>query len=239
MRLLHLFISMSLVLVITGCTREKRATDPDAAREIAERSGFLGDYSDLTPSNSAYEPLLTWRDPNVPEGTYKKVIIESVQIWGDIKKDKDRQEDLVALANYMRNSFATAIGKVVPVVDEPGPDTAIIRLAITDAAAQNSTMKAISTIVPIGIAASAIVEADTDRPAFAADITIEFMMLDSITGKVYAKGVDRRVGGRSLATITDSWATARAAIDAWSNVAAYRVCVLSGQKEAECPLPKI
>ena len=233
MKWLNSIVTVLLVVGVASCATEKRATDVEGVREQAQKSGFLGDYSDLTPGESSYEAMLNWRDPNVPHGTYKKIIVEPVQIWGDIKKDSDLQEDLVALANHMRKSFADAIGKVVPVVDEPGPDTAIIRLAITDASAESSTMKAISTVLPIGMVASAATEAATDKPSFAGDITAEFMMLDSVTGKVYAKGVDRRVGGRSLSTVTDSWSTAYAAIDSWSNMAAYRICVITGKKD--CP----
>ncbi len=79
-------------------------------------------------------------------------------------------------------------------------------------------MKALTSVVPVGMAVSAITEAITDKPAFAGEIQAEFMFLDSVTGEVYVKGVDRRVAGRSLKGITDSWQAAYDALDAYASI---------------------
>ena len=233
-------LSIALTILVAGCATQKRATDIEDVRATAEKGGFLHDYSDLTPGKDATEALLRWRNPNAAWGTYDKVIIEPVQIWGDANKDTANHEDLVALANHAHTAFVEGFKKAdfIEVVDKPGPNTVIARFAITDAqAGGNSTMKAITTIVPFGMVASAATEAVTDKPSFAGQIQAEFMILDAMSGEVLLKGVDRRVGGRSLNTISNSWQTAYDALDAYANIAVYRICLLRGEKN--CPPPKI
>ena len=58
----------------------------------------------------------------------------------------------------------------IEVVAESVKKTAIFRFAITNAEANNPTMKAVSTVVPFGIAASAATEAITDKHSFAGEI---------------------------------------------------------------------
>ena len=240
MKKFTVLLSVALMILVAGCATQKRATDTGDVLESAKRGGFLHDYSDLTPGKDSTEALYKWVDPNAAWGTYDKAIMEPVQIWGDAEKDTANHEDLVALANHAHTAFVEAFKKAdfIEIVDQPGPDTVIMRLAITDAqATSNSTMKAITTIVPFGMVASAATEAVTDKPSFAGQIQAEFMMLDAKTGKVIAKGVDRRVGGRSLSTISDSWQTAYDALTAYANIAVYRICVQRGEKD--CPPPKI
>lgn len=240
MKKLAVFLSTALMILVAGCATQKPAADIEDVRATAEKGGFLHDYSDLKPGEDSTQALLTWKDENAAWGTYDKIIIEPVQIWGDASKDTVNQEDLVALADYARKAFVTAFDEApwVEVVEKPGPGTAILRMAITDAQpTSNSTMKAISTVVPIGMIASATTEAITDKPAFAGQIQAEFMLVDAQTGKVAAKGVDRRVGGRSLSTISNSWQAAYDALDIYAKIGVYRICLFRGEKN--CPKPKI
>jgi hypothetical protein len=161
-----------------------------------------------------------------------------VQIWGDAAVEEVNQSDLIALANYAHEALVKAFGEApwAELVTQPGPDTAILRFAITNAKPTgNSVLKAVTTIVPVGMVASGVTEVATDKPAFSGQIQTEFKFLDSMTGRLIAKGVDRRVGGRSLKTITDSWKTAKDALDLMAKIGVYRICLQRGEKNCVEP----
>ena len=240
MKKFMVLVSVALMILVAGCATQKRATDTEDVLADAKRGGFLQDYSDLTPGKDSTESMLKWRDESAPWGTYDKIMIKPVEIWGDAKKDTEHQQDLIALANHAQKAFVNAFNKypAVEVVDQPAPGTVALRFAITNAeATSSSTMKAISTVVPFGMAASAATEAITDKPSFAGQIQCEVMMVDLMTDKVIAKGVDRRVEGRSLSTISNSWQAAYDALDAYAAIAVYRICLFRGDKN--CPVPRI
>lgn len=132
------------------------------------KSGFLNDYSDLKPGKSHTEAMLRWRNQNTDWATYNKIIIEPVQIWGDAAVEEVNQQDLIALANYAHDAFVKALSEApwAELAIQPGPDTAILRFAITNAQPTgNSVLKGMTTIVPVGMVISGIIEVATDKPA--------------------------------------------------------------------------
>jgi len=234
-----LVTAVGLLLIGAGCATQKQATDVEDVRSTAERGGFMQDYSNLRPTNDPQKAMLIWFDENTPWGAFDKVIVDPVQIWGDASSDTVNQPDLMALANYAHQAFVNAFAAApwIETTVEPGPNTAIARFAITNAQPSSSRLKALTSVIPVGMAASAITEGITDRPAFAGQIQAEFMFLDSMTGQVYVKGVDRRVAGRSLTDLTNSWQAAHDALDTYADIVVYRVCL--NRNEESCPKPEV
>lgn len=230
---------MALMILVAGCATQKQATDVEDVLKEAQKGGFLPDYSLLTRPEDPLQGMLVWRSNSAPWKTYDKIMIEPVQIWGDALNDTGHQQDLMSLADHARKDFVDAFTKVpwIEVVDKPGPGVVILQIAITNAEANHPTLKAISTVVPFGMVASAVTEAVSDKPSFAGEIQVEAKALDAMTGKVVAMAVDRRVGGRSLKTITNSWRASYDALEAYSHMAVYRLCIL--REEKNCPVPKI
>ena len=92
-------------------------------------------------------------------------------------------------------------------------------------------MKTITTVVPIGMATSAISEMFTGKPTGAGELNAEAMALDH-KGSVLIKSVDKRVGGRSLRDGTDSWSESKAAFDSYGEMLVYRFCLVT--KDDNC-----
>ena len=104
---------------------------------------YVGEYN-------PQKAMLIWVDGSTPWASYDKVIVDPVQIRGDAKKDTVNQPGLIAMANYAHKAFVRAFTEapwIEPTV-EPGPNTAIARFAITDAEPGNSTLQALTSIVP-------------------------------------------------------------------------------------------
>jgi hypothetical protein len=78
----------------------------------------------------------------------------------------------------------------------------------------------------------------SEKPAFAGEVTVEFTVHDSQTGSLLLAGADRRVGGQNLfdREVFNSWGDVKNSLEFWTDLSAYRLCVLRG--ETSCVQPK-
>src|SRR5690349_13492103 len=88
-----------LVALLAGCAATKQARS-------MEKSGFLGDLYPLMHEGAQGEALLIYKNPRVaeiPRGTYKKMLLEPVTIWGPAAADhnESRQKDLHRVADLL------------------------------------------------------------------------------------------------------------------------------------------
>jgi hypothetical protein len=112
---------MMLVVGLTGCGLK------------AERSGFLGDYSQLKPSEK-YEGTMLYRNPAKPLKGYNRFIVEPVVVHfaPDAKRGGIDPETLNGLAVYFHDQVAKGLkDSGYEVVKNPGPGTLKVRTAIT------------------------------------------------------------------------------------------------------------
>jgi len=209
------------VLFSVGCVRSKQARS-------AEKSGFLGDYAQLKPGENE-EAILRYVDKSADWGKYTKIILDPIAIYA--AKDSDIANidlnDRLALVNYFDASLRKELGKKYIFTQQTGINTMRIRVAITDADSSNRLTDTVSTILPYGMAVSAVRDIATGEGTGVGDVQIEAEFLDSITGKRIAAGVDRRVGGKSLEGSTDEWDDAKHSFDYWANKIKERLKELS------------
>jgi hypothetical protein len=76
----------------------------------------------------------------------------------------------------------------------------------------------------------------TGKPAFAGEVSLEYMIRDSTTGTLLAAGADKRVGGNQLGAATfTNWGDVQNILTYWSDLTVYRLCV--DRVEADCEKP--
>ena len=96
-----LLVGLCLAAGLGGC-----ATTKQASLKSVTRSGFLGDYSKLTPGDqSKRQALLRYINPNARWSQYQKVRIEPVTFWGD-DNSKFLPPNQQALTTYFRSALA-------------------------------------------------------------------------------------------------------------------------------------
>ena len=66
-------IAMLAITLCVACATTRSLTD-------VERSGFLGDYSDLRPGGEG-EAALVWVAPSMDFAAYDAIMIDSVTLW--------------------------------------------------------------------------------------------------------------------------------------------------------------
>jgi len=202
---------LAVALGAIGCpaTYQARSVKP---------SGFLGDYSQLSPGKEG-EALLVYVRPGVEWTKYDKIWLEPVTVWGDVKGgllQSVPKDEAQVLADYLDASLRNSLSKDYKLVDKAGPGTLRLRVAITEAEGSSVPLDLVSTVIPQMRALSAVKRIATGTAAFVGKAGIEGEIEDSITNQRLAAAVDRRVGQKRLQGVTNTWNDVQGAFDYWS-----------------------
>ena len=206
------------VAPLAACESQSPVSDPTVKVEGVTPSGFLEDYSILRQGGEGEASLVYWNSYASFAG-YNKVVVDPVTIWlasGSRLKDvapAERQQ----LANEFHSALVEELARDFDVVNEPGPQTLRVRIALTDAVASEPTLDTISTYIPQARLLQTVLTMDSDTAGFVGEASAEGEVRDSETGVLLAAGVDRRAGTKAIGDDTfDSWGDARRAFDAWA-----------------------
>ena len=186
----YIAIGACAAMLITGCATDKKV-------ESTELTGFLGDYSGLeSVKGKGGEEIRRWIDPNLKKGKYLKLIVEPVVFYPEAKATKQISvETLKGLREYTTEALQRELGKSFLLVQQAGPDTARLRIALTGVSTDAEAMK-VYEYIPFAAIAAGVTTATgaRDRVAY---MMVEAMATDSVTGKVLGKGV-RKIPGKKL-----------------------------------------
>ena len=208
----RLFVA-ALALVVVGCgtTYQTRSV---------EKSGFLGDYSQLQ-KGTGDQAQLVFIDSKANWATYHSVMIDSVVVRAEPGRKslmrKVSEDDLQMLADYLHTAMRDQLEKDYKIVDSPGPGVMRIRPAITEAKGSKVALDLISNALPPAIAMSTVKRLATGTHSFVGEAGVEVEVLDTQTTKRLAAAVDRRAGRKVLRGKLGTWNDVKAAYDHWAN----------------------
>lgn len=221
---LLVLITAIITLSIAGCatTHQARSVKP---------SGFLANSEQLKKGNRK-QALLRYVNPSAPWTRYTKVILLPVRLYAGQGSDlhNANPEQRLALANYFTAALHQELGKNYRIVTTPGPDVMIIRTAITDADESEVLLDTVTTIMPIGLAASTLKRVAVGSDSFVGDAQAEMEILDSLSGIRIAAAVDKRIGTKALRTKFGAWNHAKAAFDYWAEQLRERLEEVSSKR---------
>ena len=204
---------MVLLVAVTGlsCTSTYQVRNAPA-------SGFLGDYSQLQPGGDG-EPVLIYRRAATGPG-YAKLLIDPVMASAGpgSRLHKLSPEDRQVLLDYFHAALREQLGQDFALADSAGPDTLRLRVALTDARGSKILMDTLSTVVPVGLAISALQRVALGQTATSGRAAIEAEALDSRTGERLVALVDGRAGRKVTGRFDKwkKWQDVRDACDYWS-----------------------
>lgn len=209
----HLAAAALGALFVSGCasTVQKRSVTG---------SGFLKDYAQLK-DRGGDTAMLSYKDAQTDFSVYTKVLLEPVRTYvpsKDSKMAKLSKEDQQKLANYFDAALREQLKKDFALADGPGPGVLRVRVAITEASGSAVVLDTISSIVPVGVALSAVKAIATGKHLSVGDIGAECEGLDAVTGKRLFAAVDARVGRKYTFKFDkfSKWHTAEDAFDFWA-----------------------
>jgi hypothetical protein len=181
-------------------------------------SGFLGsssDYGQLTPGPRGGVKL-RWVKPGVNFLRYNKFMVDSVIFYLADNADYKGIDPQVMkdMADSFNKELVAAFQGKYPIVDEPGPDVARIRFAITNIKPSKPGISAVTSIVPVGLAVSVAKKGVAGGWSGSGETGVELMVLDSSTNDVIAMAVDQQQA--AFTSRFSKWGSATEAFKFWT-----------------------
>jgi hypothetical protein len=201
-----------LVCMLASCaTQQSRKTSTTT---------FLGDYSMLREGGDG-RALLVYIDPHADFKAYNAILLDPVRLYASGKHEMEKvtPEDRQKILDYADAVFREHLSADYMLVDAPGPGVMHLRVAITEAEGSWVVLDTISTVIPIGLAASGLAALATGEWGFTGRAGLEVDILDSMSNERLAAAVDRRTGGKisGKADKFSSWRTVKNSLDYWAN----------------------
>ncbi len=216
-----------LVVSFIGCAKTHQS------RRV-EESGFLGDYADLESTGEETHLKLRYLADDADWASYDKMLLDQVTSWRSSDKGISDADAQILINNFYAMLYENLSQDYI-MVNAPGEGVMRLQVAVTKIENGIAPFDLMSTVVPVGIASSALMEFTTGKPLFVGEAVIEYRITDSASGAVLSKGIDGRVGGKALDKSLDNWADVTNAFRYWAEWARFRMCELRGDTDCVAP----
>ena len=226
-------VLLSALALLTGCT-----TSQSKQARTVEKSGFLGDYSMLSPGGEG-EALLFYENPEANWPSYNKIFLAPVAYYGgrETYPKGFTRADLQKLVNRFYYILYNDLAEDYQMVDEPAPHTLRIQVALTSVGESSQTADSVSAVAPVIVnPIRNFAGSLSGETIFVGQASIEAKITDGLTGKLLYAAVDRRVGQRSTSgSSTRRTADVEEIMWYWGDLARYRLCMLRGGEKCIRP----
>ena len=118
------------------------------------------------------------------------------------------------MADSFNKEIVSAFKGKYPIVAEPGPDVARIRIAITNVKPSKPGISAVTSVVPVGLGISTIKKGATGGWTGSGETGAELIVLDTTTDEVIARTVDQQQA--AFESRFSKWGSATDAFKFWS-----------------------
>ena len=225
-------VLLSALALLIGC-----ATSQSKQARTVEKSGFLGDYSMLSPGGEG-EALLFYENPEANWPSYNKIFLAPVAYYGgrDTYPKGFTRADLQKLVNRFYYILYNDLAEDYQMVDEPAPHTLRIQVALTSVGESSQTADSVSAVAPVIVnPIRNFAGSLSGETVFAGQASIEIKITDELTGKLLFAAVDRRVGQRTMSSTTSRTADVEEIMWYWGDLARYKLCMLRGGEKCIVP----
>ncbi|HOW99134.1 MAG TPA: DUF3313 domain-containing protein [Deltaproteobacteria bacterium] len=178
-------LSVALAVSVAACASTPRP------------SGFLGGhYQDLQPGPEGGVKM-RWIKPGQDFSKYDKLMIDRVVFYfAPDSEDKGIDPEVMKeLSDAFHEELVNAVKDRYPVVGEPGADVARVKYALTGLRQSRPVVSGVTTVIPVGLAVSAVKKGVTDSWSGSGATGMEVLVLDSVSGEVIGAGQDERTAG--------------------------------------------
>ena len=233
MKVPGIVVPLAAILMLTGCVTSRQA------RHVTPGS-FLGESAALLQRGDQTEDaLLVYRKSGTDWARYDKVVLDPVQIWSAApdRIPKDQADDLQRVVDSFHLTFREKLARSYEIVEAPAPGAMRMSMAIVNGSQANQTLKVAKLIAPwYATAADVLWTFITGKPAFAGEVSLEYMIRDANTNELLEAGADRRVGGNQIGKATfTTWGDVKNILTYWSDARVYRLCV--DRRASDCRRP--
>jgi hypothetical protein len=185
-KMVAVLMGLMLLALLAGCATTK-----------ATQSGFLGDYyKDLAPGPQDGAKM-RWVKPGADFAKYNKIMLDSVlfALANDAENKAIDPEVMKDLQEKCNLALVNAFKGKYPLVSEPGPDVARIRVAVTGIKPSSPGISAVTSVVPVGLAVSLAKKGSSGSYTGSGATNAELMALDSMSNEVLLVAQDEATAG--------------------------------------------
>ena len=210
------FARVVVCLSLLAAAATTASATKDKQKKAPPTSGFLGDYSELTPHPDKKLMLVYRKRAGVLAG-YNRFLVDPVLVYfhEEARGVAVDPGELAELAGFLRDAVIEALSEdgAYAVVEEPGPGVVRLRAAITDVVPVDPKKNIGATAVGMATGVGLLLpRVDLGRTS------IEAEFLDAETGErlvaVVAEKKGNRFGGKVKGAKT--WGDVKAAFKKWS-----------------------
>jgi hypothetical protein len=179
-------IGLYAALLLGGCASS--TTKP------TQYSGFLGDYSQLQPAQSASgAPVMRWISPELDLQRYRSVVVEKPLFYPAPQPNPQvSQQTLDAIATYLQQAMQRELTGRLRIVNQADQDSLVLRSAISAVSLSAEGLK-VYEVVPIALVAAAASTAAGTRD-LNSEIYIELEAIDGRNSQPMARVVRKGHG---------------------------------------------
>lgn len=221
-------VCIILCLLLGGCSASMQARSVDVKESLLVNPSIL-------KKGSGDQALYRYVNPKTDIKQYSKVMIDPVLIEKQGELDAKELENYQKLANNAYIFLTRELRQDYRIVLIPEPGTLRVQMAIIDADSSKPVRNVTSSIIPIGIVISLASYGATGKQTGVGEITVEFKITDAMSGELLGAALDRRVGGKDVKGVFDSWHHADAGLQFWAQRLRYVLC--TGRAGTGCVKP--
>lgn len=176
-----LFVVLVGLMLLAGCATTKPS-----------QSGFLGEYYKYLEPGPEGGAKMRWVKSGVDHSKYTKFMVDYVvfALADDSEYKVINGDEMKKLGDAASRALVDAINEKYPVVSEPGPDVARLKLAIVGLKQSRPVYSAVSTVIPVGLAVSVVNKGATDAWTGSGATQAELLAIDSTTNEVIGAAYD-------------------------------------------------
>jgi len=230
-------LSVLMITTVAGCAKtveeQGSVVQQVQSGSNAAVAGFFGNEASLLQPGQQGQAAMVYVNPNAQWNQYNKIMIEPVQFWDD-PDTKVSPSDQHVLTAYFYNQLKQQLQQNFTIVDQGGPGTLQLQVALVNTKAATPGLRTVSVIVPQARILNLGQSLATGSYAFAGSAEAEMKLTDSFTGQLLAAAIDQRGGGMALSTAEQwQWGDAENAMNYWAQKISS--CLLELQGRAPTP----
>ena len=213
-------------LLLSACTTTQKV----AVNQADVNCAFLANNCSLLTTGGKEQAGLRYVNPAAKWSQYNKIMIDPVTFWGG-DSTKMSASDQQMLVNYFSQQLKAQLGEKFEIVNQPGPGVMKLDVALTDAEAATPVLRSVSMLIPQAHMLANLKYLATDSMPFVGAAQAEMKLTDSVSGRILAMAVDKRIGGGSFTTgFQWQWGDAENAVIAWTEMLKNRLSAWTSGK---------
>ena len=220
------------LLFLSGCAATN--TGP-----VPEYTGFLRDYSILKLGQKGQAGRL-YSNPKADWKKYNKILLDPITLWRGKGSHLNgvSPSDAQHMADYFYQLMYHKFSQNYQMVSRPEANTLRISVAIVKLEEGHVALETISTIMPQAKGITKLAKLVTGKAQLVGKASVEAKVTDAQTGTLLAAGVDERIGGKTLSSLSlSSWGDVEYVMQFWVDRASYNLCMKRG--DTDCIAPEL